>query len=175
MMRSRKNKRARAALGIAALVVGLAVVSQGSALADAGGTDRPIQGTGSGTVRLNLLTHAYAAEVSGTSAHVGLYGARSEGSGAFLPDFSFAGTGEVSLVAANGDEIHGPSTLTTSPFTPGAVEHTTMEVTTITGGTGRFEDATGTLTGHYEITPIGVDGATLVNHVEATIEGSISY
>ena len=174
-MRSRKNKRAGAAVGFTALMVWLAVVSPGAAVAKAGGTDRPVNGTASGTVRLNLLTHHYAAEVSGTSTQVGLYGARDEGSGAFLPDFSFAGTGEVSLVAANGDEIHGSSSLTTSPFTPGAVEHTTTEVTTLTGGTGRFEDATGTLTGHYEVTPIGVEGATLVNHLEGTIEGSISY
>jgi hypothetical protein len=174
-MRSRKNKRAGMALGFAALVVVLAVATAGSAMANAGGTDRTIKGTGSGTVRLNLLTHDFAAEVSGTTTHIGLYGARSEGSGAFLPDLSFAGRGEVVIVAANGDEVHGPSMLTTSPFTPGAVEHTTTEVTTITGGTGRFADATGTLTGHYDITPIGVEGATLVNHVEATIEGSISY
>ena len=59
------------------------------------------------------------------------------------------------VVAANGDEIHGPSTLT-SPFTPEAVEHTTTEVTTIRGGAGRFENATGTLTGHYDVTPVGV-------------------
>lgn len=174
-MRSRKNKRAGAAVGFTALMVWLAVVSPGVAVAKAGGTDRPVSGTASGTVRLNLLTHNYAAEVSGTSTQVGLYGARDEGSGAFLPDFTFAGTGEVSLVAANGDELHGRSTLTTSPFTPGAVEHTTTEVTTITGGTGRFEDATGTMTGHYDVTPIGVEGATLVNHVEGTIEGSTSY
>jgi hypothetical protein len=174
-MRSRKNKRAGTVLGLIALVVCLAVVSPGSAMAKAGGTDRPVKGTASGAVRLNLLTHSYAAEVSGMSTHVGLSGARSEGSGAFLPDLSFAGSGEVSVVAANGDELHGLSTLTTSPFTPGAVEHTTTEVTTITGGTGRFENATGTVTGHYKVTPFGVEGATLVNHVEATIEGSISY
>jgi hypothetical protein len=174
-MRSRKNKRAGAALGFITLLVWLAVVGPGSAVAKAEGTDRPVKGTASGTVRLNLLTHNYAAEVSGTSTQVGLYRARDEGSGAFLPDFSFAGTGEVSLLAANGDEIHGHSRLTTSPFTPGSVEHTTTQVITITGGTGRFKDATGTMTGHYEVTPIGVEGATLVNHLEGTIEGSISY
>ena len=175
MMRSRKKKWARTALGLAALVVALAVVSPAAAMAAAGGTDRPLKGTASGTVRLNLVTHDYVAEVTGTTTHSGLYGARDEGSGAFLPDFSFSATGEMSIVVANGDEIHGPSMLTTSPFTPGAVEHTTTQVTTVTGGTGRFEGATGTLTGHYDITPIGVEGPTLVNHVEGTIEGSISY
>jgi hypothetical protein len=175
MMRSRKNKRAGIALGLTALVVCLVGVSPGSAIAKAGGTDRPVKGTASGTVRLNLLTRDYVAEVSGTTTHGGLYRARDEGSGAFLPNFTFAATGEVSTVAANGDEIHGRTTLTTSPFTPGAVEHTTTQVQTITGGTGRFEDATGTITGHYEVTPIGVEGATLVNHLEGTIEGSISY
>ena len=175
MMRSRKNKRAGAALGFTTLLVWLAVVSPGAAVATAGGTDRPVKGTASGTVRLNLVTHNYAAEVSGTTTHAGLYRARDEGSGAFLPDFSFAGTGELSTVAANGDELHGRTSLTTSPFTPGAVEHTTTQVQTITGGTGRFEGATGTVTGHYEVTPIGVEGATLVNHLEGTLEGTISY
>jgi hypothetical protein len=175
MMRSRKNKTAGTALGLTTLLVWLAVLSPGAAVAKAGGTDRPFKGTAAGTVRLNLATHDYVAEVSGTSTQVGHYRARDEGSGAFLPDFSFAGTGEVSLVAADGDEIHGSSTLTTSPFTPGAVEHTTTQVITITGGTGRFEDATGTLTGHYEVTPVGVEGATLVNHLEGPIEGTISY
>ena len=175
MMRSRKNKRAGAALGFTTLLVWLAVGSPGAAVAKAGGTDRPVKGTASGTVRLNLVTHNYAAEVSGTTTHAGLYRARDEGSGAFLPDFSFAGTGELSTVAANGDELHGRTSLTTSPFTPGAVEHTTTQVQTITGGTGRFEGATGTVTGHYEVTPIGVEGATLVNHLEGTLEGTISY
>jgi hypothetical protein len=174
-MRSRKNKRAGKALGFTALVVWLAVLSPGAAMAKAGGTDRPVKGTAAGTVRLNLLTNHYVAEVSGTTTHDGLYRARDEGSGAFLPDFSFAATGEVSTVAANGDEIHGRSVLSTSPFTPGAIEHTTTQVQTITGGTGRFEDATGTVTGHYQVTPIGVEGATVVNHLEGTIEGSVSY
>ena len=174
-MRSRKNNRAGTALALIALVVGLVGVSPGSAIAKAGGTDRPIKGTAAGTVRLNLLTHDYVAEVSGTGAHTGLYRARDEGSCPFLPDFTFAATGEMTIVAANGDEIHGRTTLTTSPFTPGAVEHTTTQVTTITGGTGRFEQATGTMTGHYQVTPIGVEGATLVNHVEGPIEGTASY
>jgi len=33
----------------------------------------------------------------------------------------------------------------------------------------------GTMTGHYQVTPIGVEGATLVNHVEGPIEGTASY
>jgi len=174
-MRSRKNKRAGTALGFIALVVCLAVVSPGAAMAKAGGTDRPVKGTAAGTVRLNLLTNHYVAEVSGTTTHDGLYRARDEGSGAFLPDFSFAATGEVTTVAADGDETHGRSVLSTSPFTPGAIEHTTTQVQTITGGTGRFKDATGTITGHYQVTAIGVEGATVVNHLEGTIEGVVSY
>jgi len=63
-MRSRKNNRAGTALALIALVVGLVGVSPGSAIAKAGGTDRPIKGTAAGTVRLNLLTHDYVAEVS---------------------------------------------------------------------------------------------------------------
>jgi len=174
-MRSRKNKRAGTAIVLAALVLGLAVIGPGPALAHAGGTDRPVMGTASGTARFNLLTNSFMVELTGTTTHVGLYSAHSEGSGAFAPDLTFAGTGEASIVAANGDEIHATTTLTTSSFAPGAFEHTSTSVLTVTGGTGRFEDATGTLTTHLDTTPIGVEGATVIAHAEGTIEGSVSY
>ena len=174
-MRSRTNSRASKVLGVAALMLGLVLASPGSVSARAGGTDRPVQGTDSGTVRLNLATRAFVAEVTGHMSHLGRGSARVEGTGAFLPDSTFAGNGEMIVVASNGDELHGSSVLTTSPFTPQAVEHTTTQVVTINGGTGRFEDATGTLTIVSDITPIGVEGATIVNRVEGTTRGQISY
>jgi hypothetical protein len=174
-MRSRKNNWACGAIALAALVLGLVVVIPGSAMAKAGGTDRPVTGTASGTARFNVRTNSFAVEFSGTASHAGLYNARSEGSGAFAPDLTFAGTGEASVVAANGDEFDGTTTLTTSSFSPQAFEHTTTSVLTITGGTGRFEDATGTLTSVFDVTPIGLEGFTVIAHVEGTVAGRVSY
>ena len=53
--------------------------------------------------------------------------------------------------------------------------HTTTIVMTVTGGTGRFSDASGTLTAITEVSPISFDGVTLVNSVEGTVTGQISY
>jgi hypothetical protein len=166
----------RKTITLAGLALALAALSPASALAKAGGTDRPVKGTASGTARFNVPTSSFTVEFGGTTSHVGLYNVRSEGSGAFAPDLTFAGTGEASIVAANGDEIDGTVTLTTSSFSPQAFEHTTTSVLTVTGGTGRFEDATGTLTSVFDVTPIGVEaGPTVIAHVEGTTEGLISY
>jgi len=174
-MRSRINNRAGKAIGILALMLGLTIAVPASATAKAGGTDRPFRSNASGTVRLDLATNAFVAELEGPATHGGRGSVRLEGTGAFRPDFSFAGTGEVIIVAANGDELHGDATLTTTPFTAGDVEHTTTVITTITGGTGRFDDATGTLTSVQEITPMGVEGTTLINRLEGPTRGHISY
>jgi hypothetical protein len=49
-------------------------------------------------------------------------------------------------------------------------------VTTVSGGTGRFSDAIGTLTSVTEVSPISFSGGVLVNSVEGTITtGQISY
>jgi hypothetical protein len=171
MMRNTASK----AIGVAALMVGLVFAGSAPASANAGGTDRPVRGTVSGTVRLNLVTNQFVAETAGVTGHLGRGSARVEGSGGFLPDRSFAGSGEAVIVAANGDEVHGDATVTTTPFTSEEVEHTTTLVITVTGGTGRFDGATGTVTSVMLITPIGVEGTTLVNGVEGTTRGRISY
>ena len=46
---------------------------------------------------------------------------------------------------------------------------------TLTGGTGRFSDVSGTLTVVSEVIPISFDGVTLVNSTEGTVSGQISY
>jgi hypothetical protein len=52
------------------------------------------------------------------------------------------GTGPVHFIAANGDEIFTTSAGTSEPTSTPGVFHI-MEVQTITGGTGRFANATG--------------------------------
>jgi hypothetical protein len=85
-----------------------------------------VEGTGSGNVtQLGLFTMSFQAEV-------------------FLQTL-FAASESATLVAANGDMIFGEgSGQGTLTGTPGVVS--IVETYTITGGTGRFADATGNFT-----------------------------
>ncbi len=80
------------------------------------------------------------------------------------PPFTIGGT--TTFYAANGDEFYTTFTGTSTPLGDGVME---VEMThEITGGTGRFTNATGNLTG-YTV-------AGLVNpNAHITYEGTISY
>ena len=171
-MRSRLNKRARAAIGVAALVLGLAFVGPASAEAKVGGTDRPVRATLSGTVRANLQNLAVTVEASGVASHVGRFSSTLDGFIAIGAEGT-TGSGTQTIVAANGDRLDGTFTLST-PGLP-TEGHTTTIVMTVTGGTGRFSDASGTLTSKTLVTPLGVEGLTLINAFEGTTRGRVSY
>jgi len=157
---------------LAGLAVAVVALGPASASANAGGTDRPFMGTVSGTVSLNVLTGAMTAHGEGVATHLGEYTAGLEGTATITPTGVF-GSGTQTTVAANGDELTGTYTLAT-PGAPG-VAHTTTIVTTATGGTGRFSDASGTLTSVVEVSPISFGGGVLVNSAEGTTTGQISY
>ena len=157
---------------LAGLVLVVAVLSPASALANAGGSDRPHMGTFSGTISLNVLTGAMTADVGGVATHLGEYTSSLEGTVTITPTGVF-GSGTQTTVAGNGDELTGTYTLST-PGAPG-VAHTTTIVSTITGGTGRFSAASGTLISVAEVSPISFNGVTLVNSNEGTTTGQISY
>jgi hypothetical protein len=46
---------------------------------------------------------------------------------------------------------------------------------TVTGGTRRFADADGTLIVNNVATPFSFDGVTLLERIDATITGNLSY
>ncbi len=95
-------------------------------------------------------------EYTGTATHLGLFTGEQQ---LFLnPDGSF--TGSIVFTAANGDELWADfSGEYTSPMVDGSL--------TFTGGTGRFEDATGTV--DFEgYTPDGV-------HITTAFDGWIRY
>ena len=151
----------------------LAVLSPASALANAGGTDRPIKGAGTGTISLDPATGAFTGVVPGVSSHLGDMTVHIEGVGARAADGTFAGSGTATLVAANGDEVTGSITLTQTALPDG---HTvTTVVVTITGGTGRFANASGTLTVICLSGPPSQVGATLLIKAECKFTGQISY
>jgi hypothetical protein len=162
----------RKLMTLAGLALAVAAISPASAPAKAGGTDRPVKGTISGTVSLNVLTGAFTADAMGLTTHDGEYTVSLEGAVAITQEGVF-GSGTGTIVAANGDQMTGTFTLET-PGQPG-VAHTTTIVMTVTGGTGRFSDASGTLTSINEVSPISFDGVTLVNSVDGTVTGQVSY
>jgi hypothetical protein len=174
----------RKTIALAGLALALAIPSPASALAKAADCDRgrpvrDISGSLSGTVSLTILTPpfaAFAGEVSGIGSHLGEFTGHGAGSGAFTLEYTFYAIGTTTVVADNGDTLTGPAKFETSPFTPAEPAHTTRHTMTITGGTGRFECASGELVANYHVTPLQrVDPLTLVNRVEGTLTGHISY
>jgi hypothetical protein len=167
--------RTHKAIALTSLVLTLAIVSPASALADAGGTDRPFKGTVSGTVSLHRPTGNFTADGAGINSHLGPYTAHLEGHGAPTPDGTLAGGGTITWVADNGDQLYGNFDLRTNGLPP--ADHTTTLETTINGGTGRFADASGKCTTTVNVHAIGFNPATqtLLSGYEGTTTGQISY
>jgi hypothetical protein len=164
---------ARKAIALAGLVLALAILSPASALADAGGTTRPVKGTVSGTAALNLVTGNFAVDVGGAATHIGKYTAHSEGTSVI--DFAtgtLVASGITTVVAADGDQLTGTFQASTADTPAG---HTATQVMTITGGTGRFADASGSLTITVVSQSFTLIGDTVVRHDEGTTSGEISY
>ena len=134
-------------LGAAALLVALAAFAVTAAAADTGGTDRPFTGTGVGAATFVPdascpLGFRTVSEGSGTARHLGLVSVA--GSHCYTPPNVTAG-GRMTLVAANGDELHMTYTGTCDPANPpppGELVTCTSD-NVIVDGTGRFAHASG--------------------------------
>ena len=74
------------------------------------------------------------------------------------------------LVGANGDEVHWDATFTNTPISSN--EWLTQLTVTVTGGTGRFEGASGGFTAEYVET---IDWDTLTTTYSFTGTGTITY
>ncbi len=163
----------RKVMTLAALALAVAALAPASALAKSGGTDRPVKGSGSGTVSIYLPTFAITGDLTGAATHLGEYTAHVEATGTLTPEGTVLATGTQTTVADNGDQLTGPVTIT-GPA-PSTTVHQTTAVMTVTGGTGRFAGASGTLTTTSEATPFSFDGVTLLESLETTTTGDISY
>jgi hypothetical protein len=164
----------RKTITLASLVLAVAALSPASTLAKAGGTGRPVKGKFSGTVTLKLLPGLpLTSDATGVASHVGKFSTHLKGNAAFTPD-GIVGSGIQKIVAANGDQLTGTFTLESKGLDP-TVAHETTVITTVTGGTGRFSDANGTLTAISSVSPISLVGVTLVNSSEGPITGQVSY
>jgi hypothetical protein len=159
---------------LSSLVLAVAALSPATALGAANGTDRPLSGTSSSTTIINTAPPGTGtSDGSGQISHLGEFTFHNDITSLTptgLNTFSFTLT--AIIVAANGDEIF---TTATGTGTLTATGSESTLVSTITGGTGRFADASGTLTTSIRSVTVSVVGSTVTNHDTETHEGQISY
>ena len=106
-------------------------------------------------------------------SHIGRGTAHFEAQGELTPAGTRA-TGAFSMVAANGDEVTGTFRLAGPAPSPNV--HVAELDLTITGGTGRFSGATGTLRSVPTLTPIlPIVPPTIHETVDGTVSGHIRY
>ncbi|MFN2440301.1 MAG: hypothetical protein ABR503_13950 [Chitinophagaceae bacterium] len=103
---------------------------------------------------------------TGTATHLGASSFVAESTIYITPRPPFISIGTVIFTAANGDQLFANHTATSTPVA-GAPNNVIVNYT-ITGGTGRFEDASGSLVGRPVIQPGSTTGTT-------AIEGNINY
>jgi hypothetical protein len=156
---------------VSSLVLAVAALSPAAAHGATHRTDRPLKGTGTATVIVNLAT--------GTGTVDGAFRFTHLGKGIFYGDVTSTLTGNTivnggteTYVAANGDKVF-TTIAGTGTITSTGIEATNVD--TITGGTGRFAEARGTFT----VTVVGVlvsaVGSIVTSTSTATAVGQISY
>ena len=149
-------------LGAVVLLAALMAFGVAVATADTGGTDRPFTGTlaGSATFPLDstcpFTGRRTWSAASGTASHLG----RVTMVSTHCTPPANAIAGQMTLTAANGDELHMTYTGTCSapPFPPVGEVITCSTDNVVVGGTGRFAGATGAMqiTAHVTNAGFGV-------------------
>jgi hypothetical protein len=157
---------------LSGLALAAIVVTPSPAMGAPSGTDRPLSGTLTVTTTVNLVTGGATNVSSGRLSLLGRVTGTSNEQFALAGTNGFTWTGTGTIVAANGDKlfetISGQGT-----FGP---PMQSTRVDTFTGGTGRFADASGTVT--YTSAP-GSGSVSIVGSVEtvtltSAIHGTIS-
>jgi hypothetical protein len=158
-------------------LVALAVVAPGAAVAKRGGTDRPWKGKASGTTTFDTATFpsfSGSTEGSGRFSHLGKTTYSSNFTITVTGPGTFSIVGTQTVVAANGDTL-SLAFMGTGTFTGAGETSETHATWTVTGGTGRFDDASGTLTGTVLTQVDSVVGTTATGTHTTTAKGKISY
>lgn len=168
--RRRVTRGAITLTGIAALAV--ATLSPSAALAAAHSTTRHLTGRDEGTFTLNLVTGEAIGHASGYISPLGADTAHDDLTFTFTSASTFSYTGARTFALRNGElfaAITGSGTLT-SPSTAESTEHDT-----ITGGTGRFAEASGTLKETIRSVTVKVTATSQTALITIALKGQISY
>jgi hypothetical protein len=136
-----------------------------------------VKGTASGTVTVTLgAPLGITLDFTGVLSHYGKYSVHVDSDGEIIGG-EVVGHGTFTAVAANGDLQTG-TVVFSGPLPSGDV-HPTTAVITITGGTGRFADASGTLTSQNLVTPTCFAEPScpglIIETLEGQLTGQISY
>jgi len=141
----------------------------GTKASAAASVTRPAKANGTGRIHVDTATGAVTGEESGVMSHLGKYTLGLEGTASPSADGTIAGSGTATITGANGDQLTATYTLT-------GQDPTLNIVVTITGGTGRFANASGTLTVICDETgaPRLEEQILIIEH-ECKTEGQINY
>jgi hypothetical protein len=164
----------RRLISLSGLVLAVAALSPATAQGASMGTDRPLKCTFTSSIVIaNVLTGEATVDSTFRCTHLG-HGTSHQDTTGFstAPNTAF-NTGTATYVAANGDQLFTDVEGTVTFFPTGA--STATFVDTITGGTGRFADASGTFTrtGAAELVSFVFPISTSAG--SQTGEGQISY
>lgn len=160
-------------LALLAGVVAFAVTALSPPAAPAAhGTVRPLTGTGTGTLTLNLITGAATADFTGHLSPLGAETGYDDLTFTLTGPSTFTYTGTRTFVAANGDKlfsnITGKGTLTRTTAT-------STETDTITSGAGRFAGASGTYTDTVSSVVVSATSTSQTSRFTAAAHGQIRY
>ena len=155
-------------------LLAVAALSPPAALGKATGPVRQLSGTSSSTTTVDLVAGTGRVSGSGRLSHLGRFAFTNDITSFTLtgPD-TFRLTLTATLVAANGDRVCTAATGTGTLTRAGSE---TRLVSTITGGTGRFAGASGTLTSRISSGAVASTlGTSLTTRDSETHKGRISY
>jgi hypothetical protein len=145
------------------LALAFAALIPASVQAKRGGTDRPFKAKASGTENCTNVIPGpsfgqFFGQESGRATHVGKYTLYFDGVGGPTDETfeHYEGTGNFNIVAANGDELFGDFDFHATGD-PLAIDHGDVIEAIITGGTGRFAGASGTVTEIQQIHTISTE------------------
>jgi hypothetical protein len=155
------------------VLLAVTAISPAAALGAAKGTDRPLKGSSTGSLTVSLATGAATSSFTGNLSYLGAITGGDVATLTATGPATFTYAGMDILVAANGDEPF--STFTGSGVFTSATTVESTQVNTITGGTGRFGDASGTFTITISSVIVSISATSETTDNTDTFNGQISY
>ncbi len=169
---------------LSSLVLAVAALSPAATLGAAKGTQRPaptggchrsprahtVKGPSTATAIVNLATGLGTYDATGHVSHLGKFTLHGDFTSFTFTGNTLAFTATETVVASNGDELFITAT-GTGTFNPSEI----VELQTITGGSGRFSEASGTITTTTHSVIVSIVGSTVTTHDTNYSEGRVSY